>query len=202
MEKGCFIHHQYPFRGLEAINLLRKIVQNETWNKFDYIVCTSDPPDEDLSYFLDQVIEAYHTVASVNRTFYDLVRMRLETAENVKHSHSKFQITLHGKVGDEALLAFALALMSKDNSSNIERNPLIQNLQQVVNWATKFMSASKAKGKRHHKDDNGGIHKPKPKKARNFQSDYCYCNCKTNNHEYYDCPNKKNVSAFNQSREG
>ena len=185
---------KYPFKGTEAINLIRKIVQGELWNFFVETGATADPGTHDLSYFLDKIVECYLMLDNPNMVMHDLLAMRLNSADDVKTFTSKFKATFDKRMDDVSSMSIALSLMSRENASAVERDPTIKNLQQLNIWASKFLP-TRAKIKR--KQEYRSFEKPSKKRNSGNSSGFRCRACRSNAHWYYECRNKRTGNSAN-----
>lgn len=185
---------KYPFKGTEAINLIRKIVQGELWNFFVETGATADPGTHDLSYFLDKIVDCYLMLDNPNTVMRDLLAMRLNSAEDVKVFTTKFKATFDKRMDDTSSMSIALSLMSRENASAIERDPTIKSLQQLNIWASKFLPL-RSKNKR--KFEHRSFEKPLKKRNANDSSGFRCRACCSNSHWYSECRNKKTGTSAN-----
>ena len=82
-----------------------------------------------------------------NTVTHDLDAMRLNSADDVKPFTTKFKATFDKRIFDVSSMSIALSIMSRENTSTIERDLTIKNLQQLNIWANKILS-SHTKNKR------------------------------------------------------
>lgn len=101
------------------------------WNFFVETGATADPGTHDLSYFLYKIVDCYLMLDNPNRVMHDLLAMRLNSADDVKAFTTKFKATFDKRIFDVSSMSTALSLMSGENTSTIERDFTIKNLQQL-----------------------------------------------------------------------
>lgn len=122
-----------PFKGIEAINLIREIIQGELWNFFVETGATADPGTHDLSYFLYKIVDCYLMLDNPNRVMHDLLAMRLNNADDVKTFTTKFKATFDKRMDDVSSLSIALSLISRE-MFKLETSPT-----PLSNVASKFV---------------------------------------------------------------
>lgn len=186
------IAKDYPFKGAEAIRLLRKVVQEDMWIAFHKSVDTTNPPDENLDYFLDIVVELFLKAADPAQIMYDLMHMNIDSLEDVKGFMAKFDAFFGAQISEEIGLLMLMARMSRENFNTVNRDTTINVLNDMTAWATRHLPAKPRK--RNREDSNSEGHS---KNKRVKKHSYKCSGCKTNDHVYYQCPNKKN--RFNTS---
>lgn len=72
----------YPFRGLNAINLVRRVVKGAMWNRFVTMGYTRNPGNHGLEFFLDKIVEEYRTSRNSNSMMREIYKLNLDYPED------------------------------------------------------------------------------------------------------------------------
>lgn len=178
----------YPFRGIEAINLLRKVVVDEMRHLFYETFESDDPPDEPLSYFVDLIVEAFNKNINPRRIMRELLNMSIDSQEDSQQFCSQFEQFLADSYTKKQGLDMYLARLSEENFQVIDRDPTITTLSEVSAWALRHLPV---KSRKRFRDDNGGDRANK-KVHKKFK--YKCGFCKSNSHLHSQCSKRKNQS--------
>lgn len=176
----------YPFKGQDSVNLVRRVVKGAMWNRFVAMGYTKNPGNHGLEYFLDKVVEEYLVSRNTNSVMRELLKLNLDYPEDADNFLSQWHGMFANKSAKEIGVSLALSLMSEANAARIETDQSVRTVAQVSAWVSKYSKARRNQARK--KEQNGKTEgKNVNKKLRGFRCRLC----KTNEHSFINCPVRK-----------